>query len=109
MDFVLTSEQAEGFPYKEQYLQTELAVALSQLRDEERVKKLTGADIFRYIKAEELADEIFVDGRRKKTVFEKGIEAGLYLAPRMSQKGTEYEDIYFGEAAQRMIVQHYTK
>jgi ATP-dependent DNA helicase RecQ len=108
-DFYLTKEQAQNFPYADKYLVTEMAVHLSALRDESKVKKLTGADIFRKMQAEEYATEQYIDGMRRKVVFEKGKSAGLFIAPRTSHKGTEYEDIYYNESAQRMIVEMYIK
>jgi ATP-dependent DNA helicase RecQ len=108
-DFYLTPEQAQNFPYADKYLVTEIAVHLSALRDETTVKKITGADIFRKMQAKDYATEQYIDGMRRKVVFEKGKSAGLFIAPRTSQKGTEYDDIYYNEDAQRMIVQMYIK
>jgi ATP-dependent DNA helicase RecQ len=106
-EFYLTRQQASDFPYSGQYHATELAERLSALRDEQTVKKLSGADIFRLMQAEGLASEEYVDGRFKKTVSPAGQKAGLFLSKRMSKKGTEYADIYYSEKAQRMIVEKY--
>ncbi len=106
-EFSLTAEQAAGFPYRESCLLTELAVALSDLRDPDRMKKVTGADIFRYLTAEGYVSEKRVDGIWKKRISEKGTEAGLRMGLRVSAKGTEYEDVYYDERAQRMIVAHF--
>lgn len=108
VDFVLTAEQAKDFPYREQYLAVELAEVLNRLRNPDRVKKISGAEIFRFIVSQELAGERYTNGRWRKEILEKGTEAGLFLAPRISRNGTEYEDIYYNERAQRMIVEHYT-
>lgn len=108
-DFYITPQQAQEFPYKESYLLPELAAALSEFRNPDTMKKITGAEIFRYLEAEEYAAEKRVDGRWKKIISEKGICAGLFLAPRMSKTGTEYEDIYYDENAQRMIVGLYVR
>jgi ATP-dependent DNA helicase RecQ len=108
-EFYLTKQQAEGFPYTEQYLATELAETLSSLREEQTVKKLTGADIFRLMQAKGYASESYIDGMRRKTVSLAGQDAGLFIGMRMSKKGTEYEDIYYGKKAQRMIVEEYVK
>lgn len=107
--FFINSQQAEAFPYKERYLVTELAVALTEISDKEAVKKLTGADIFRYVTGEGWADEIYIEGRRKKVIYEKGKTAGLVMGIRISKKETEYEDIYYTEHAQKLIVAHYTR
>lgn len=108
-EFSLTEEQARGFRYRESCLLTELAVAMSELRDPDRMKKVTGADIFRYLTAEGYVAEIHEDGTWRKVISEKGAQAGLYLGPRISAKGTEYEDVYYAEKAQRMIVSHYVR
>jgi ATP-dependent DNA helicase RecQ len=108
-EFYITSQQAQDFPYTYRYLVTEIAVQLSNLRDEKTTKKITGADIFRRIQAENYATEQYIDGMRRKVVFEKGKAAGLFIDMRTSHKGTEYEDIYYNEAAQRMIVEMYIK
>ena len=108
-EFSLTAEQAERFPYAEKYLVTEIAEKLNELRNPDTTKKISGAEIFRFVLSEELASQVFYGRIPRKEVTEKGKSAGLFLAPRLSKKGTEYEDIYYDERAQRMIVEHYTR
>lgn len=108
-DFFLTEGQAAQFPYEEKYLVTEIAENLNKLRDLEITKKISGAEIFRYIMSQEMAVQTFYGKMQRKNVTEKGVLAGLSLGPRISKKGTEYEDIYYNEQAQQMIVEHYTK
>lgn len=108
-EFFLTAGQALRFPYTERYLAPEMAKQLSDLRDADTVKKVTGADIFRKMQENGYASEIFENGRWKKCVSEDGGKAGLFLDMRTSQKGTEYEDIFYNEKAQRMIVEYYTR
>lgn len=103
-DFYLTKEQAESFPYAEKYLAAELAEKLNGLRDSETVKKTSGAEIFRTMQAKEYAGETVQNGIRKKYVSKQGQTAGLFIGMRKSKSGTEYEDIYYNEDAQRMIV-----
>lgn len=103
-DFYLTKEQAESFPYAEKYLAAELAEKLNGLRDSETVKKTSGAEIFRTMQAKEYAGETVQNGIRKKFVSKQGQTAGLFIGMRRSKSGTEYEDIYYNEDAQRMIV-----
>lgn len=107
--FYLTKEQAAGFSYREKYLVTELAEQLSSLRNPDEMRKLTGAEIFRYIQSKGMADEKVIGRRRQKIVYEIGALEGLYLGLRISKTGKEYEDIYYDERAQKMIVEHYTK
>ncbi|MDD6069410.1 MAG: DNA helicase RecQ [Clostridiales bacterium] len=108
-DFSLTAQQAIEFPYEEKYLVTEIAEQLNRLRDPNTTKKITGAEIFRFIMSEELASQTFYGRMPKKEVSEKGVLAGLFLGPRISKTGTEYQDIYYNEQAQSMIVEHYTR
>lgn len=103
-EFVLTEEQSEKFPYADRYLCTEIAEKLNELRDADLVKKTSGAEIFRRLQAEGCVTEIFQDGMWRKIISDKGLEIGLFMGMRMSKKGTEYEDVYCDEKAQRWIV-----
>lgn len=104
-EFCLSKEQAENFLYAEKYLAAELAEKLNDLRDADTVKKISGAEIFRRIQAEGYAKEEYRNGMRKKSVSAAGEAAGILIGMRMSKNGTEYEDIYYCEKAQRMIVE----
>lgn len=104
VDFYLTVEQAAQFPYAEKYLAAEIGEKLNQLRDPETVKKTSGAELLRKMQAMDYAGETYQDGIRRRYVTKKGIAAGLLIGPRISKKGTEYEDIYFSLQAQKMIV-----
>ena len=99
----------ETFPYQEKCLLPELAAAMSGFRNSARMKKITGAEIFRFLTDQKYVEEKYQEGRWKKLVLEAGTEAGMYCAPRTSRNGVEYEDIYYDEKAQRMIVAHYTE
>ena len=61
-DFFLTAEQAGKFPYAEKYLVTEIAEQMNKLRNTDMTKKISGAEIFRYIMAEGLASQTFYGG-----------------------------------------------
>ena len=108
-DFYITNEQAQNFPYAEKYYVTEIAEKLNNLRAAETVKKISGAEIFRNMQSKGYADEKTIDGLRQKVVYDAGKEAGLFIDMRMSKKGTEYEDIFYNEKAQRMIVAEYVR
>ncbi len=43
------------------------------------------------------------------SVSDKGKSVGLFIGLRMSKKGTEYEDLYYNEDAQRMIVEWFIR
>lgn len=107
--FSITREQAEKFPYADQYLAPELAEKLNELREEELIKKTSGAEIFRRVQELGLAGERYENGRRQRYVTEAGKEAGLWLGSRISKAGTEYQDIYYGRKAQRMVAEWFVK
>ncbi len=109
VDFYLTRQQADNFAYKESYYVAELAEQLSILRDASTTKKIFGKDI--YSRVEELGyvlsykeDDIYY-----KKVSDEGHDAGIFVGTRISRKGTEYQDFFYNEKAQRMIVEWYVK
>uniref|UniRef100_N2A5H8 DNA helicase RecQ n=1 Tax=Eubacterium plexicaudatum ASF492 TaxID=1235802 RepID=N2A5H8_9FIRM len=104
-DFYLTKIQTERFPYADKYLAAELAEQLNELRDAQTVKKISGAEIFRQMQAKKYAGEAVTNGLRKKYVTPQGEAAGLFIGMRVSKNGTEYEDIYYNEDAQKMILE----
>lgn len=103
-EFTLTQEEADRFPYADRYLCTEIAERLNELRNADLVKKTSGAEIFRRLQAEGCVTEIIQDGIWRKVISDKGLEHGLFMGIRISKKGTEYEDVYCNERAQKWIV-----
>ena len=97
-------EEADRFPYADRYLCTEIAERLNELRNADLVKKTSGAEIFRRLQAEGCVTEIIQDGIWRKVISDKGLEHGLFMGIRISKKGTEYEDVYCNERAQKWIV-----
>lgn len=108
VEFSLTKEQIQDFPYEGSILIAHLAEKMNALRNPDEMKKISGAEIFRWLQSEGYADEQYIDGSWTRIVSEKGAAAGLSLAPRTSAKGTEYMDIYYNRSAQEMILKHYT-
>ena len=108
-EFFLTKEQAEKFPYQEFYFAAELAQQMNALREEGKVKKTSGAEIFRRMQAQGYAREERMDGKWIKVVTREGEDFGLRLGLRTSRTGTEYEDLCYGEQAQRKIVSWFVR
>lgn len=108
-EFFLTKEQAEKFPYQESYFAAELAQQMNALREEGKVKKTSGAEIFRRMQAQGYAREERMDGKWIKVVTREGEDFGLRLGLRTSRTGTEYEDLCYGEQAQREIVSWFVR
>lgn len=103
-EFYITGEMEERIIYKEKALISYLVNQLNELRDSNRMKKISGAKLVRWMTEEGYIKEVFEDGRRKKIVTEKGRDLGIEVGMRLSEKGTEYEDLYYAEEAQRMLV-----
>ncbi|MDD3796967.1 MAG: DNA helicase RecQ [Lachnospiraceae bacterium] len=108
-EFSLTLEQAQQFPYAERYLLTEIAVHLSELRDENTMKKIAGTQIQRWLEEIGFQEEKRIDGKWQKIILEKGMEAGLVMGTRTSKLGNEYEDIFYDSKAQKMILDHFIR
>lgn len=103
-EFSLTREQADCFPYRDKYLAAELAETLMSLVDAETTKRITGNAIFAYVQGLGYVEEQYIDGRRTKIVSEDGRRHGLEIGPRLSRAGMFYDDLYYTEDAQRIIV-----
>ena len=106
-EFSLTREQADCFPYREKYLAAELAEALMNLVDAETTKRITGNAIYAYVQGLGYVEEQYIDGCRTKVVSEDGRRHGLEIGPRVSRAGTVYDDLYYAEDAQRMILESF--
>lgn len=109
LEFAITNEQAVQFTYADRYRAPEIAEILYSMVDTDIFKKVSGADIYRYVEGEGLAGERFENGKRRKYVTDEGREKGLFLDTRISKKGTEYLDLFYDRDAQRMIVEHFVK
>lgn len=104
MEFRLTSRMAEQMKYTDECLITELGARLNELRDENEMKKTSGAAILRKLIEEGYVMEERMMKKTKRTVLEKGALMGIYLKTQISEKGNEYEVFCLEEKAQREIV-----
>ena len=68
------------------------------------MKRLTNKLILQKLSEEGFLEDRVVNGRLFKTVSETGIEFGIQVITRLSEKGNEYEVLYYNEAAQREII-----
>lgn len=108
-EFALTRQQAQAFVCRDRYLAAELAADLNALADGSAVKKLTGKAIFTYMQSLGYVEEKRIDGRWCKVVSQEGTDAGLVLGERISKAGNAYEDLYYTERAQRLVVEHFVR
>lgn len=103
-EFKLTEEMAKQIVYTEECLVTELGARLNELRNEDEMKKTSGAAIVRKLIEEGYVTQERIMKRTRLTVLEKGALMGIYLKTQISQKGNEYEVFCLEEKAQREIV-----
>lgn len=103
-EFVLTNEIAEQIHYAEQTTLSDLVGQINDLRDDQVMKRLTNKWILQKLSEEGFLEDRVVNGRLFKTVSETGIGFGIQAINRLSEKGNEYEVLYYNEDAQREIV-----
>lgn len=103
--FCVSKEMAAQFIYREPCLLSEVVNQLNELRDAEVMKKTSGAAIVRLLTEKQYIYERLYNGIWKKDVTEAGTAAGIAVGTRLSAKGQEYEDLYYDEQAQRLIVE----
>ncbi len=107
-EFHITSEMEKEITYTKSCLISVLVNQLNELRNPDMMKKVSGAELVRWMMAEGYITEKLEDGIRKKVPTEKGAELEIVVGKRISAKGFEYEDLYYGEKAQRMLAAHLT-
>lgn len=103
-EFVLTEEIAEQLHYSEKTILSDLVGQMNDLRDEMSTKRLTNKAVLQKLCEEGYVEERYENGVWSKLVSSKGAELGICTEKRVSQAGKEYDVLYYGETAQRMIV-----
>ncbi|MDD5934160.1 MAG: DNA helicase RecQ [Clostridiales bacterium] len=105
-EFHMTKELADAIEYKEQTTLSELVAQINDLRDEERMKRLTGKSITDWLLREGYLEEKFHPGVRRMviTVTEAGREIGIETQERISEKGNAYDILVYNEHAQKFVI-----
>lgn len=105
-DFYLTQEMRQAIQIEEEVLIGQLVEQLNQLRDEQRMKRLTAVSLTSRLKEEGYLTDQFnpLLGRSANIVTEKGIQAGIGTMKRISEKGNEYEVQTYNEEAQKLLL-----
>lgn len=102
--FFMTEEIEQGIVYEPELTVTEFAAALSGLRDESRVKRLSGAALTRVFEAEGYLKKLRENGVWKVKLSAVGEKFGLFTRITTSKAGNDYEVVCMVEAAQRSTV-----
>ncbi len=108
-DFYIAEEMREKITYFERCYLGEFVEQLNSLRDEDVMKRLTGAEIAKWLTEDGYVERRRIDGIFRDRPTEKGEAAGISIGTRISAKGYEYETLCYGEKLQRMIVARYGK
>jgi ATP-dependent DNA helicase RecQ len=103
-EFCLTFDMAITLAYSSECTLMELVNQLNELRDETRMKRISGASIIRKLIEEQYIEERHMGGKSRNIILDEGAEFGLSVKIHLSEKGTEYEVVYCNEQAQRKIV-----
>lgn len=106
VEFQMTSELAKKVEYQENATLGELVAKINDLRDETVMKRLTAVSIMDWLTREGYL-EIISQGEKNdiRKVLEPGIELGIHIENKVSERGTSYQVMWVTENAQRFIVQ----
>jgi len=104
-EFVLTEEMAEQIHYSEQITLSDFVGQLNDLRDEATMKRLTIKEVLQKLMDEGFLEDEFRNGGPRKKATGKGLEFGIVVEKRISEKGNEYDFLYYTGAAQRVMVE----
>ncbi|MFQ7876629.1 MAG: DNA helicase RecQ, partial [Enterocloster sp.] len=104
-DFVMTGELAARVRYSEQSSLSDFVSQINSLRDEDTMKRLTIKSVEQKLMEDGDFEEYYVNGIPRKRLTDKGREFGIEAEKRLSEKGNEYEVFFYGERAQRGIVE----
>ena len=104
-EFVMTEELAEQIHYSERVSLSDFIGQMNDLRDGDAMKRLTIKSVEQKLMEDGNFEEYYVNGIPRKRLTDKGREFGIEAEKRLSEKGNEYEVFFYGERAQRGIVE----
>lgn len=104
-EFYLTAEMKQAFKPEGAVLIGQFVDQLNMLRDEKQMKRLAAAQLTIRLKEEGYIRDQFSSllGRNVVTVTQKGLENGISVSKRISEKGNEYEVLLYNEEAQNRL------
>lgn len=104
-EFIMTEELAEQLHYSERASLSDFVGQINDLRNEEAMKRLTIKAVEQKLSDDGYIEEEFFNDRKRKTLTEAGEVFGIVAEKRLSEKGNEYEVLYYTEKAQKVIVE----
>lgn len=106
-EFFLLQEETENFAYKEYMYISDIRDEMNRICERENVKKLPAIRLTEFLVAEGLIAEKEQEGRFVKEPTETGLEQGIKVIDKMSEKGNPYTVLMYPEVIQHMLVEHY--
>lgn len=103
--FRITNDMEKGIVYRQECTVTELAALLSGLRDEKRMKRITGAALTRLFEAEGYIKKSKVNGIWAVKVKKEGEAFGIFNRMTVSKTGNQYEVICLSREGQKHVVE----
>ena len=104
-DFVMTRELADQLHYSQRMTLSDFIGQINDLRDEDVMKRLTIKSVEEKLIADGCFEERFINGMKRKSLTEAGVDFGMAVEKRTSDKGNEYDVFYYNEEAQHRIVE----
>ncbi len=105
-EFLLTEEMKQSVKPLGIVTISQLVDHLNELRDERQMKRLAATRLTEKLREEGyLADQFnHLLGRKVSVVTDKGLQIGMSMEKRISEKGNEYEVVVYNEEAQSFLM-----
>ena len=107
-DFSITEEILSQIHYSDLTSLSDFVGQLNDLRDDQSMKRLTIKSVEQQLIDEGYLELYFVNQRPAKRASKKGKESGIVSETRVSEKGNEYDVLFYKEEAQRMLIKMLT-
>ena len=104
-EFSLTEDMEQRFLFADKMTLSELVSQLNEMRDESAVKRLTNKAVQQKLLDEGYLETYGMRGIPMQRAAEKGKKIGITAEMRISEKGNEYEVLYYSEEAQRALLE----
>lgn len=103
-EFILSEEMTEQFHYAEKLTLSDIVGQLNDMRDDTVMKRLTNKELLQKLLEDGFVETHGFHGLPFQRATEKGEKMGITTERRVSEKGNEYEVLYYSGAAQREII-----
>ena len=108
-DFYLKPEDAEEFEYTDHCSVSEFRNRLNGVCSAENVKKLSYPAINAWLAQNGLVREEEREGRSVKLPTAQGLEAGIRVVDRVSQKGVPYQQLLYSREVQKRLLEAFVR